>query len=64
MTAMAAIVTVLVVAGGLYYRFHETPSVQAAALLKRAVAVEAARPQAPGGCVSALGIRKSRGWRE
>jgi hypothetical protein len=31
-------------AAGLYYRFHETPSVQASALLKRAVEVAASRP--------------------
>jgi anti-sigma factor RsiW len=40
MTAAGA----LVLAAGLYYRFHETPSVQASALLKRAVAVAATRP--------------------
>jgi hypothetical protein len=34
----------LVLAAGLYYQFHETPSVQAASLLKRAVAVSASRP--------------------
>jgi hypothetical protein len=34
----------MVLAAGLYYQLHETPSVQAAALLKRAVAVAANRP--------------------
>jgi hypothetical protein len=40
MTAAGA----LLLAFGLYYRFHETPSVQASALLKRAVSVAASRP--------------------
>jgi hypothetical protein len=35
---------VLVLAAGLYYRFQETPSVQASALLKRAAEVAASRP--------------------
>ena len=34
----------LVLAAGLYYQFRETPSVQAAALLKRAVSISAAHP--------------------
>ncbi len=39
-----AAAALLAIAGGLYYQFHETPSVQAATLLKRAVAVAATRP--------------------
>lgn len=40
MTAAGA----LILAAGLYYRFHETPSVQASALLKRAAEAAATRP--------------------
>ncbi|HLH19591.1 MAG TPA: zf-HC2 domain-containing protein [Bryobacteraceae bacterium] len=37
----ATAAAVLAVAAGLYYQFHETPSVEAAALLRRAAAAEA-----------------------
>ena len=43
----AATAAVLLVAAGLYNHFRETPSVEAAVLLKRAVAVESARPKMP-----------------
>src|SRR5436190_1235463 len=38
--------TALLLAAGLWYQFHETPTVQAAALLKRAVTVAASHPAA------------------
>ena len=37
---------ILALAAGLYYQFHETPSVQAATLLKRAVVAAQAHPAA------------------
>jgi hypothetical protein len=37
---------IVALAAGLYYQFHETPSVQAASLLKRAVAAAQAHPAA------------------
>ena len=43
----AAMAAVLLVGAGLYYHFRETPSVEAAALLKKAVAVESTRPRTP-----------------